>query len=290
MINVYFVPSKKITREYHLIEQGLRNNVRINMVDNEKDSDFVFLFYTSLNRHPEYATKFDPKKTIFIDYHDKSDVVFDVKCKAYFKRSWVEGGAGIKRSKKWPLHYYPISFAIMDEFLIDDEPERSFTLTCTIRPHVRHVNRPIVLNFIKRMKIDGVTQRGEFNTGSMNRFNDNEMKEYFRLMKRSRLVVTCNPSRWEGDHRTWEAFASGALVFVDRMFVPMIHPLIHYVHCIIYDVTDYGLKELGKQIHYFVENRGHANAITKNGFEYAMKYHRSSNRIDDIFTMIERGY
>jgi hypothetical protein len=36
----------------------------------------------------------------------------------------------------------------------------------------------------------------------------------------TKIIVTCNPWRWEGDARTMEAMASGALVLVDRMLLP----------------------------------------------------------------------
>jgi len=36
-------------------------------------------------------------------------------------------------------------------------------------------------------------------------------------MREARIVVTCNPSHWEGDFRLFEAMLSGALVFVDEM-------------------------------------------------------------------------
>ena len=46
MIKIYYVPTPGDgTREYRLIKQGLMNNSRIELVDNEKESDFVFQFY-----------------------------------------------------------------------------------------------------------------------------------------------------------------------------------------------------------------------------------------------------
>ena len=42
----------------------------------------------------------------------------------------------------------------------------------------------------------------------------------------SKIVVTCNPTGWEGDYRTWEALTSGALILVDKMITPLINPLI----------------------------------------------------------------
>ncbi len=37
---------------------------------------------------------------------------------------------------------------------------------------------------------------------------------YFEQMYRARIIVTVNPSGWEGDFRFMEALASGALIFV----------------------------------------------------------------------------
>ena len=294
MIKVYYVPSRKVTREYLLIAQGLDNHPTVELVNSEEKADLVFLFYTSLKHNPELADKFDPKNTVFIDFHDKPQIVFQVDCLAYFKRSWVEmvsrGKYTTKRAIPWPAHFHPISFAVMDEFLIAQQLERDFALTCTIRPHARHPNRPRVLNCIKSMKISGKTQIGEFNKGSMDRFNDWEMQAYFRLLKQSRIIVTCNPSRWEGDHRLWEAFASGALVFVDEMYTPMMNPLIDNIHCIFYELSNHGLDDLRTKILYFIENRGQAAAIAKNGYDYAMKYHRSVHRIDEIFERIRKGF
>ena len=297
MIKIYYVPSRKITREYLLIKQGLENNPRVELVDNimedGSDYDFIFLFYTTLKHEPELAKTFLPERTVFIDYHDKPCMIFDVGCRAYFKRSWVElvdkRNHTTKRVRSWPSNFHPISLAIMDEFVSNEDIERDVALSCTIRPHKRHPNRPRVLNLIKKMNISGKTQIGELNQGTMKRFNDADMKEYFRLLKRSRIVVTCNPGVWEGDHRLWEALANGALVFVDRMYVPMRHPLVDRKHCIFYDLSDEGLKELQETLWWFLEDPESqivAEQIAKEGHDFAMKHHRTSNRIDDILRVI----
>ncbi len=290
MIKIYYVPSHKITREYLLIKQGLVNNSRVEIVNSEKESDFVFLFYTVLKHKPHFNKEFPWKKTVLIDYHDKHYKIFDVDCLAYFKRSWVKQvdkrNYTTKRIRLWPSNFYPLTFAIMDEFIVEEDLERNVALSCTIRPHARHPNRPRVLKFIKGMNIQGKTQIGELNQGTMKRFDDFDMREYFKLLKRSRIVVTCNPGMWEGDHRTWEAFANGALVFVDKMYTPMIHSLVDGEHCIFYDLSDKGLKELRHKIMYFMKNKVIADHIAKTGYDFTMKYHRASNRIDEILERI----
>jgi len=288
MIKIYYVPSCRdlLCREYRLIKQGLVNNPRVELVDNEKESDFVFLFFTALGHDPQAI----PSKTVFIDYHDWHNLVFPVNCLAYFKRSWVEmvmeRNWTAKRAIHRPFNFYPLTMAIMDEFIIDEDIERDVMLSCMIRPHHNHPNRPKVLEFVKKINIQGKKQIGALNRGTMYRFNAPDMREYFRLLRRSRMVVTCNPSKWEGDHRTWEAFANGALIFVDKMYTPMTHPLVDGKHCIIYEASDSGLKRLEKQILYFQENIAHAEAIAKEGFDFTMKYHRASNRIDEILNVI----
>ncbi len=290
MIKIYYVPSRKITREYLLIKQGLKNNPRVELVNWGEGADFVFLFYTTLKHRPELNKMFPPERTVFIDYHDKPCMIFDVGCRAYFKRSWVElvdkGNHTTKRVRSWPSNFHPISLAIMDEFIINEDIERDVALSCTIRPHKRHPNRPKVLNLIKKMNIPGKTQIGELNQGTMKRFNDTDMKEYFRLLKRSRIVVTCNPGVWEGDHRLCQAFANGALVFVDRMYVPMRHTLVDGKHCFFYDLSDSGLRELRERILWYLEMPRHTEQIAEAGHNFTMKYHRTSNRIDDILRVI----
>ena len=192
----------------------------------------------------------------------------------------------IKRAIHRPSNFYPLMMAIMDEFIIGGNITRDLVLSCTIRPHAGHPNRPRVLDFIKKINIQGKKQIGELNRGTMSRFNAPDMREYFRLLRRSRIVVTCNPSQWEGDFRTWEAFANGALVFVDKMYAPMAHPLIDGEHCIIYEASDIGLQELRAMILYYLKNTKEAEAIAKTGFDFAMKYHRASNRIDEILDVI----
>jgi hypothetical protein len=186
-----------------------------------------------------------------------------------------------KRPISRPSNFYPLMTAIMDEFIINEDIERDVMLSCMIRPYHKHPNRLKALEFVKKINIQGKKQMGELNRGTMYRFNAPDMREYFRLLRRSRMVVTCNPSKWE-------AFANGALIFVDKMYTPMTHPLVDGKHCIIYEASDSGLKRLEEQILYFQKNTAHAEAIAKEGFDFTMKYHRASSRVDEILDVIER--
>jgi hypothetical protein len=268
------------------------NNPRVELVDNIEESDFVFQFYYIARHREHYPQDLPPEKTVVIDYHDRSHFKCPVECFAYFKRSWVDrvespdGKYATKRAVPRPSHYHPLTMAIMDEFIINEDTERDVVLSCTLRKKGWHFNRIRVLELLEKMGIQGKTKIGEFNAGHMKRFNEPDMREYFRLLKRSRMVVTCNPTRWEGDHRTWEAFASGALVFIDKIYTPMVHPLVDGKHCMFYELSDKGLIELQFQIIYFLNHPEEAEKIAQTGHEFTMKYHRASNRIDEILDVI----
>ncbi len=290
MIKIYYVPCRKATREYRLIYQGLVNNPRVELVDWGGGFDFVFLFYSALEDNPHLKKAFPADKLVFIDYCDSSRWVSPIKCRAYFKRSWVKmvvkGEYVVKKRISRPSNFYPLTMAIMDEFIIDEDVKRDVVLSCTIRCRKQRYNRERVLNLLNSMAIKGKTQIGELNKEGARGFNAPLMRDYFRLLRRSRIVVTCNPSKWEGDHRTWEAFANGALVFIDKIYTPMTHPLEDGKHCIFYDLSDQGLRELRKKIEYFLKETDHAEDIARAGHAFAMKYHRAANRIDEILERI----
>lgn len=291
MIKIYYVPTLGDgTREYRLIKQGLENNPRVELVGSKEENDFIFQFYYLSKHAQHFPHDLPPEKTVVIDYGDKVHWLSRVPCFAYFKRSWVAKVRHEGYTTKTPIprspHLHPLSMAIMDEFIIEEDMERDIALSCTLRVKPNHPNRTRVLEFLKNIDIQGNVQMGGFSKGQMERFNAPDMRDYFRLLKRSRIVVTCNPTKWEGDHRTWETFANGALVFVDRMYTPMMHPLIDGEHCIFYDLSDQGLVRLKDNLLFYMRNPALAKTIAKKGHNFAMKHHRASNRIDEILDII----
>lgn len=103
---------------------------------------------------------------------------------------------------------------------------------------------------------------------------------YFEKMSSAQIIVTVNPTHWEGDFRLWESLSSGALVFVDRLFVPHPYPLQHGEHVIFYDNSN--RPELYRKLDYYRSHPEEARRIAVNGYLFAMKYHRTVNMIDYI--------
>ena len=103
---------------------------------------------------------------------------------------------------------------------------------------------------------------------------------YFEGMSRAKIIVTVNPANWEGDFRLWESLSSGALVLVDRLYVPHPHPLIDGEHVVYYNNSDQ--TDLWSKLDYYRANPDEAHRIAVNGYLFAMKYHRTVNFADYV--------
>ena len=264
------------------IEQGLRGNPRVELVQHPDDADCILLPCTFFGRKMlTYPNPFPPEKTLFVDWWDLPDDVHRLDCRLYFKRSWArcrEYPEHVERFPgEWPGHFRPTTFSVLDEYLVEPDSQPVSDLGCFFREAGLR-NRANVLRVCERVRggrkrlgivgACGVDGRADFN------------QDFYRAMRSCRIVVTCQPDCWDGDYRTWEAFASGALVFVDRMSTPLPHPLVDGEHCIFYDVDPAGLELMREKVEYYVAHPEKAAEIADRGFEHVMRYHRPRNRLD----------
>lgn len=254
----------------------------LNIPDNppnidELDMDMVNAMYN----HKNY------QKEIIIDYNDWTDTfnapneVFD-KIGFYFKRSMVnKSNLSLVQYKR---EIIPILYGIRSDF-INYDSEYNFTgykydVCCLfngygggIRSAIPHiVNKYKGNKFVGR--VDCPNQYGIVN------------KKYFDILKTSKIIVTANPSNWEGDFRLWEALLMGNLVLCDNMVLPHIikHPLVNKTHLVFYNN---GL-ELLKLIDYYVQNEEERDRIGKEGREYCLKYHKFSDRVEEVIEFISK--
>lgn len=99
-------------------------------------------------------------------------------------------------------------------------------------------------------------------------------------MFNAQIIVTVNPANWEGDFRLWEALGTGALIFVDPVFVPHPYPLQDKVHVVYFSNND--KDDLWQKLDYYRAHPIEARKIAIQGYLHAMKYHRTVNMIDYI--------
>jgi hypothetical protein len=74
--------------------------------------------------------------------------------------------------------------------------------------------------------------------------------------------------------------STGALIFVDPLFVPHPFPLVHKEHVIYF--SNLNRTDLFEKLDYYRSHPEEARRIAINGYLHAMKYHRTINLIDYI--------
>ena len=75
--------------------------------------------------------------------------------------------------------------------------------------------------------------------------------------------------------------ASGALVFVDHMYVPRPSPFIHGAHLVFYDNNN--RTSLTELLDYYRSHKELSRRVAVTGYIHAMRYHRAANLIDYVF-------
>lgn len=282
---IYIENANMMGEKKNIIYNGILLNKNVSFTNDKDKSDYIFIDYRDAN----LANKYDPRyfeKMIIIDYTDFNNQIINLPCLKYFKRSVVN-----KKNLSF-LNYnkeiIPISYCLKNETLEFQnifENERTYDISIFFNPnnsnHGHNIYRNIVASNIQ-------TQMRTYNNhvgycGNNGKIGRNSIqKEYYEKMFHSKIVVTCNPDHSEGDYRTWEALSTGALVFVDKMITPVLHPLIHEKHVIFYEKND--LRDLNNKLHYYLENNEIRETIAKKGNAFALKYHKSSDRIDEILS------
>ena len=278
--------STKAWRLRELLREGIEEHPMLRFA--EEDAD-VILWLPSLTRTAPHCAS---RRLIILDEHD--DPKPKVKMNdylAYFKRSYVlkKDGVVLGQLVNPPERYFPFQYSMAAAYIpsrLEEERHRHLDVVCTLRVGRGEFQaRARVLQWTRQAMLvhDLSGYAGELNTGSRVGFNS----EYFALMRQARAVVTCQPGEWEGDFRTFEAFASGALVFSDDVNPApgLPYPFLDGVHYIRIDVSTStkAPAALEAKLRYYLVDRPDLGArIARTGFHHALRYHRAVSRIDWI--------
>ena len=178
---------------------------------------------------------------------------------------------------------FPMAYTLLEAYISSQfitRAARPIELLCTLRGSLHFdPTRLQVRQWVEEYaKARGVKNfiAGQVNSASRTVISAN----YFKQMQSSQIIVTSNPSDWEGDFRLMEAMGSGALVFVDRMFVPRPKELISHEHIVIYDNAN--KTEFFALLDKYRSDRTQARRVALAGYLHAMKYHRAANLIDYV--------
>ncbi len=270
----------------NILLPGIRRNARAVLVDDVETADFVLLDFRHILDRPPFRT--DPDRTIVVDYRDPVDSLLPHDAKWYFKRSVVDQGE--KRFWDYARPVMPIGYCVKEDYRDRSSsfaPNRDIDISVFFDPQAgaaaRNVHRSRVARFVEeecghRRVFVGIA--GSPGPQGRNFFQ----APYFAIMARSKIVVTCNPDRWEGDYRLYEALSSGALVLSDEMLTPVVHPFIDHQHLVFYDRDDLGT--LARSIDLLLDDEALRSKIARQGYEYAMRHHTTTNRVDEILNRV----
>jgi hypothetical protein len=278
-----------------IVVDGLRALSNIQLIDQPDNADFIFHTYVPHNKgqkNYDIISQYDPSKLVIIDWVDEPDYILYPHYFAYFKRSWCFASQENKSFviKKYaiprPTNMFPFWYCAMPEFIYQPPVEKTIDLGCYLRATCN--NRKIVRNMFYNT-LQNLPQT-KFHLGEVTN-NTRSKKEqtffdmdYMKILKQTKIVVTCNPTDWEGDSRTWEALANNCLVFVDKMFVPYLHPLINGKHIIEYEfdkMEDFAIKLL-----YYRAHEKEAAEIAKCGCEFTLQHHTPKARMKYVIDVI----
>jgi spore maturation protein CgeB len=110
--------------------------------------------------------------------------------------------------------------------------------------------------------------------------SNNCFLEFLEYQSKCKVVITAQPTHCDGDNRTWEAMASGALVVMDTMYNPIEPPFENKKHCLIYDATKVqDIERVLDEIGWYLKNDTAREKIAKSGYEFVKKFHRPINRV-----------
>jgi hypothetical protein len=294
--NVYFCKHINFgIRFFFLVREGLLLHPKIRLVHSPQAADYIiYLPESSRWEKTECALPELHNKTIVLDESDYPNLFEpskEVHFLLSFKRSYVQRSDG--RFKHY-MNYvtdptvFPMTYTLAEIYirhLFKRYQERTIDILCSLRAIPSDPTRTRVKKWIDEyISLHGLSESaysGEVNSMSRPVIS----KQYFERMYSSKIIVTSNPSNWEGDFRLCEALATGALIFVDEMYVPRQKPFIHGKHVIYYN--SHNKSDLFQKLDYYLSQPDVSKKIAEDGYLHAMKYHRAANLIDYVFRTLD---
>lgn len=174
-------------------------------------------------------------KTIYYDFSDHRGVdrTERNKCRLYLKRTWPNSGLSNK--------VVPVPLCALPEYLIagpktyQETPEYEalylFHVDILKGRNPNEEARRVMFRALRGCPY--VTTGQTTRTGRRDIFldsQDNPFVEYLHMLQKAKVVVTALPEHGGGDHRIWEALASGTMVFCEKAVSSWDDGLVEDVH------------------------------------------------------------
>jgi hypothetical protein len=277
-------------RFYFLVREGLLHHPKINLVSSPEAAEVIVYLPESAAWHKSECNKPEfYSKLLVLDEGDGPQLFESDSIKSQllmFKRSYVRRSNGIFQAYMGyvkRIDVLPMTYTIADAYVSNTftrQAQRDIEILCTLRPSKVDSARSRVSQWVEEYAqargVKGVVGK-PVNSASRPTIS----KDYFGSMHRAQIIVTANPSGWEGDFRLCESLASGALIFVDQMYVLRPYPFQHGKHYIVYDNNN--KTDLFEKLDAYRKDKAEARRVALNGYIHAMRFHRAANLIDYVF-------
>jgi len=281
----------------------------------EKNIDSYDLIFADMFEQPERLALFDKhnlwKKVVIFDTRDEpafSRPELLDKCLLYIKRSWHDMYMPKNRD-----NILVLDFGILQSYL-DVIPRNYYTrrdsaVTCTLNQSKRTGSpRDILVKTVKETDFPKDVNNDHSQvtlfyapdsnaTDYRNALNPpppyvNWWYIYMHILNRTKILFTRTPTGGgTNDFRTYEAFSSGALVFMNRIPTPQPNPLIAGEHYI--EIDENNLTKTMNIAKDLLRDNTERERIAKAGFEHAITYHSAKARVnyamDEILKRLEKN-
>jgi hypothetical protein len=296
MIPIFIPPIPEFEKlpnmgEYNLIlKDGVRSNPNTRLVKSSTEAEYIFLDFrhvwnekNKLNLDHRWL-----KRSALIDYSDPIGRLSNLPVAHHFKRSMVDKSP--HRFHAYAKIVHPISYCVKNsclKFNIIPIENRKYDIAVFFNPvesnNFNRLTRRQIAQYIKENFSDRKIWVGiAGNAGKKGRCGiGNEL--YYQTMLDSKIVVNCNPEGWEGDYRLFEALSCSPLVMSDPMITPVINKFVDGEHLVYYN----SFSTLKSKIEFYLDHLSEAQKIATSGYEHVMKYHKTSDRIDEIINTIK---
>lgn len=259
-------------------------------IDNIKNADLVFLTVDRSDLFPMFEKHNMWKRVICYDYRDTNAInPIANKVSRYFKRSITSGiDRRLMVNAKVAI---PINHCALNEYYSFVHQEITDVGCFFNRNFPKHLGERRV-NLVETVAKHNLAnslighstgQKNEARLALRESEKDNCFLEFLKLQSACKIIFTAQPTHVEGDNRTWEAMASGALVFMDIMYHPTIKPLRDGEHCFYHDSAKIEtIEDNIDKAKWYLKHDRKRRKIAEKGFEFTKKYHRPINRIKQM--------
>lgn len=231
--------------------------------------------------HFSYGDHLPWDKIIYYDFKDSSEIddFYYGKARLYVKRSY---------HRRVGKSLIQVPYGILPEYYTETLRARDIDVCYPITPNQRspfEQSRYWVALALQQSDFTNIRLGQSTTSGRRAIFDNptgNPFMRYLSLLSASKVIIACGPDHLGGDSRLWEAFASGALVVMDKPRVALPNPFVDGEHCIIYEPSHAGIRKMIRRVRMLLANSTERLRIAKAGKAHAIKYHQAKNRVGMI--------